>query len=208
MMGRTVLWPVGVLLAVGMQVSAAAPKITDIKTGSGKEYKVAVVGEGVAYYIDRGYTFGALPDIPDNVLKAKTIKGMQFIMTANDDKQSQGATFLTFTADQPVRLWVCRDSRGDPLKGGKAPQWLTDNFESTGIQVPSNGDGNMGFFVLYKGKKDAPAGKVSVGGNADAPAAGQASNYVLLVGAGESAILAVEPSGRLAVAWGTLKAAP
>lgn len=200
-------WRTFALAAVALAVVGAAwgapIKITDIKAASGKAYDIGIVDVGVKYYIDRGYSFGSLPDIPKEILKTQTLKGAQFIMTANDDKQSQGADFLTFTSDQPVRLWVCRDSRGDSIKGGTAPKWLTDNFDRTEIQVPSNGDGNMGFFILYKGKEDHRARKVTLGGNADPPAVGQASNYLALVTPGEG--LSVQPKAKLATVWASLK---
>ena len=83
-------------------------------------------------------------------------------MTANSDHKSKGKAFLTFTTDRSVRLWVCRDSRGDQIKKGKAPKWLSDNFERMETRIETN-EANMGFFILYRGKKDLPKGGCTLG---------------------------------------------
>lgn len=168
-------------------------KITDIKVGSGKGYKV---GDGPfdlnqKYYIDRDYIATSMPD---------EIKEAQFIMTANDDKSSNGDDFLTFEIDKPAVVWVAHDSRGEKEKGGVPPQWLSDEFEHHPDLKIDVTDGNMGFFTLWE--KEFKKGTVTLGGNANPPAAGQGSNYFVLI---MPSAAAVRPQGKLSATWGGIK---
>ncbi|MDA1191752.1 MAG: hypothetical protein O3A46_08740, partial [Candidatus Poribacteria bacterium] len=199
---------ISILAVIGLAIMFSATAdvtISDIEVTSGREYKVGgVVAEAALYYIDRAYGFGPLPEDPDDKTLAEDIARAVFIMTANDDKASLGDGFLKFTVKTNsggFRVWVLRDSRGDAAKAGKAPQWLTDAFDSTEIQFTTPGDANMGAFVIYKGKEVLETGsQVVLGGNTDPPAAGQGSSYVPLVT--EEQGLSVEPMGKAAVTWG------
>jgi hypothetical protein len=64
-------------------------------------------------------------------------------------------------------------------------------------------DANMGTFNLWK--QSYKKGDVVIGGNADAPAAGQGSNYIVLIEADKAA--AVQPQDKLGVTWGKIKLA-
>ncbi|MEO2006686.1 MAG: hypothetical protein ABGY41_21625, partial [Candidatus Poribacteria bacterium] len=64
-------------------------------------------------------------------------------------------------------------------------------------------DANMATFNLWKA--DFAAGTITIGGNAEAPAAGHGSNYLVLVGFGVG--LSVDPSGKLGATWADLKSA-
>ncbi|MFQ6041505.1 MAG: hypothetical protein ACE5PV_11665 [Candidatus Poribacteria bacterium] len=174
---------------------ALALNITSIEAGSGKEYKVAEapIDVDVKYYIDRDYVVIELPD---------EFKGMPFIMTANDDKHSQGPDFLCFEIDAPATVWVAHDSRGEEEKGGAPPDWLASNFKKHADLAIKVTDANMDTFVLWE--KDFPAGKVCLGGNEDAPAAGHGSNYLVLVEE-TGAATSVELTGKLSTTWGKIK---
>lgn len=187
-----------VLFMMASPVFATHIKVTDIKVKSGKAYTLGdgTVAPGKKYFIDRTHAFKTIP---------KEVEGTLFVMGANDDKNSKGADFLTFTVDQAVQLWICRDSRGDKIKGGVAPKWLTDGFDRSDLQVEVDGDANMGFFILYKAKKDSPKGVSVIGGNADEPAAGQGTNYVVLIKHAEGGAVAVQPKNKLATIWGQIK---
>ncbi len=176
-------------------VEAGEIKITNIKAKSGRAYEE---GEGgldvnVKYYMDRDYVSTAMPD---------EFIGAQWIMTGNDDKSSTGADFLTFEVDQSAAVWVAHDSRGEKEKGGTPPQWLSDEFEHFPDLKMEVTDGNMGFFTFWK--KEFPKGEIVLGGNADPPAAGQGSNYVVLILPGENR--AVKAQGKLGITWGAIKA--
>ena len=89
-------------------------KITDIKAASKLEYVEGKGGleVGTKYYIDRDYVVTEMPE---------EMEGIQWIMTANNDKQSRGKDFLTFKVDVPSIIWVAHDSRGEEDKGGIPP---------------------------------------------------------------------------------------
>lgn len=114
-----------------------------------------------------------------------------------------GADFLTFEVSGTVTVYVGRDSRGDEEKGGKAPEWLTKDFKRVEGWKIEVSDTNMGYFTVWK--KDFSAGTIKLGGNADPPAAGQGSNYVVLI-VPVSVGTAVKPLGKLPIAWSKLKA--
>ena len=202
-------WAVAFLLlcTVGLEGAQLAQppiglKITKIKTASGQKYKVGEtpLQNQARIYIDRDHL--KFTNIP------KIVSGLSYLMTANSDHKSKGKAFLTFTTDRSVRLWVCRDSRGDQIKKGKAPKWLSDNFERMETRVETN-EANMGFFILYRGNKDLPKGRCTLGGNADPPAAGQMNNYVVLFAApingDQKQNLSAQMTGGLSQLWGWLK---
>jgi hypothetical protein len=62
-------------------------------------------------------------------------------------------------------------------------------------------DGNMGTFILWS--KEFESGEIVLGGNGDPPAAGQGSNYIVLLTAGEG--MAVKPLGKFSTTWAELK---
>lgn len=174
-------------------------KIANIKVASGKPYKVGEGGlkVGSKYYIDRDYIVNTIP---------KDLEGALWIMTANDDKNSVGEEFLRFTVNVPVIVWLAHDSRGEEEKGGKPPEWLSadkgwEKHPDMKIDVT---DTNMGFFILWS--KSFNKGDVILGGNADPPAAGQGSNYIVLLMPGKN--LAIDPISRLYKTWGSLKHIP
>ena len=148
-------------------VTEAKPKpvkIAGLKAGSELPYEVGLsLEKETKYYIDRDYTVIAMPE---------ELVGIQFIMTANNDKKSEGKNFLTFKVNKPSIIWVCRDSRGDEEKGDKVPEWLEKDYEKqldgkdpVTIEVT---DGGMGTFNLWK--REVKVGNVAIGGNSDKPA--------------------------------------
>ncbi len=103
-------------------------KVTNIKVASGKQYKVGDGGikVGTVYYIDRAYVVNTIP---------KEVDGALWIMTANDDKNSIGEEFLSFTVNVPVIVWLAHDSRGEEEKGGKPPEWLSDKKDGKNTRI-------------------------------------------------------------------------
>lgn len=185
---------------VAALVTEAKPKpvkITGLKAGSKLPYEVGPsLEKGTKYYIDRDYTVIAMPE---------ELVGIQFIMTANNDKKSEGKDFLTFKVNKPSIIWVCRDSRGDEEKGGKVPEWLEKDYEKqlddkdpVAIEVT---DGGMGTFNLFK--REVKAGNVSIGGNSDKPASGHGSNYLVLVEENQAAN--VDSQTKLSTTWAGIK---
>jgi len=157
-----------------------------------EKYKVAPVAANAKYYVDRDYTIVSLP---------KELEAATMIMTGNDEKKSTGEGFITFTIDQPAAVYIAHDSRGETAKGGVPPDWLANQFTFVKGWEIAVTDTNMGTFNLWK--KDFSAGVVKLGGNADPPAAGQGSMYIVLLMPVKLA--SVMPSGKLSATWGAIK---
>ena len=187
---------VSMFLCLPVALAQEEIKIDNIEVGSGRPYQVGEGGfeVGTTYYIDRAYVVNLMPE---------ELEGAAWIMTANDDKQSQGEDFLKFTVDRPAVVWMARDSRGDLDKGGTPPGWLSEDngWERHADMLVEVTDGNMGHFVLWS--KEFDAGEIVLGGNADPPAAGQDSSYVVLLMPGKPK--AVEPLSKLSTTWGRLR---
>ncbi|MBM3284074.1 hypothetical protein FJY90_07605 [Candidatus Gottesmanbacteria bacterium] len=178
------------LIALGAMAEVGISKIKPEK------YKVAEAAEGTKYYVDREY----------NILKFPAgLKGAQLLMTGNDDKNSKGDGFITFDVNQPATVYIGHDSRGEKAKGGVPPEWLSKDFTFVENMVIEVSDTNMGAFNLWK--KAYKAGTVSLGGNADPPAAGQGSMYIVLVIPSELIITpsSVKPSEKLSITWAGVK---
>ncbi len=171
-------------------------EVTDVEAASGLPYQVGDGGLdiGVTYYTDRDYIVNVMPE---------ELIGATWIMTGNDDKNGAGDEFLKFTVGRNAIVWLARDSRGDEGKGGTVPEWLSEDsgWERHEEMLVEVTDGNMGHFVLYS--KEFAQGEVILGGNVDPPAAGQGSNYLVLITPGEDA--AVEPADKLSTTWAELK---
>ena len=125
---------------------AEALTVSSLSVESGKSYQVVDNGlvNGAMVYIDRGYTFSNVP---------AALQGATYIKTANDDKGSSSATFLSFDVDEDVTVYVDHD---DAI--GTRPSWLS-SFSDTGDNLVTT-DTTLsifeGFFL---------AGTVTLGGN-------------------------------------------
>ena len=179
-------------MVIGADAAPGPVKITDLKAADKSPYEI---GEGlkkdVKYYIDRDYTVVEMP---------ADLVGIQWIMTGNSQKGSKGAVFVTFTVDRPSIIWIGYDSRGNEAKKGVPPAWLTKDYKMAAGTIKVT-DGNMDTFNLWK--RTVPAGKVEIPGNAEAPAAGFGSNYLVLVEAGLNT--AVSPKTKLSTTWSRIK---
>lgn len=120
--------------------------ITNLSVASGKNYliKVGSLHNGETVYIDRSYTFSNVPN---------AIEGTTFIQTANNDKNSTGNTFLQFTVDQPVTVYV-----GHDVRITNKPSWL-NSFANTGMNLVTT-DTTLRIY-----SQSFPAGPVVLGGN-------------------------------------------
>ena len=123
-------------------------------------YAWSALDVGATQYVDRTFTFSAVP---------AAYVGLDFLKTANDDKGSSGFPWITFDVSQSVTVTVAHDDRF-PTK----PAWM-GGFLDTGDDLVSGG----GTFSLWS--VVVPAGTVSLGGNNDS---GQYVNsmYSVVVG--------------------------
>ena len=132
--------------------------ISDINVASGNTYTLDTLEQGKLVYIDRTFTY---TDIPSN------LTGMQYIQTANNDKNSSSNDFLTFTINQPVNVYVAYDKRNNT-----PPMWLS-NWTDTGVEISTSDT------TLHLYEKDFTAGTVTLGGNES----GSYSMYSVIIAA-------------------------
>jgi len=136
--------------------------ISNLAVATGKAYEVVENGLDLnnLQYIDRTFTFS---DIPTG------FQGLTYIKTANDDKSSQGNSFLSFDVNQDVTVYVAHRVELTPK-----PSWLL-SFADTGLILQGSGD----FNIL---KKDFPAGTITLGGNIESGTTGRSMYTVILEG--------------------------
>ncbi len=179
-------------MVIGVDAAPKPVKITDLKVADKSPYEIGEgLKKGSKYYIDRDYTVLEMP---------ADMVGIQWIMTGNSQKKSTGKAFVTFTVDRPSIIWIGYDSRGNEAKKGVPPAWLTKDYKMAAGTIKVT-DGNMDTFNLWK--RSVPAGKVEIPGNAEAPAKGFGSNYLVLVEAGLNT--AVSPKTKLSTTWSRIK---
>jgi alpha-glucosidase (family GH31 glycosyl hydrolase) len=138
------------------------PVLTDLWVASGRPYEIVEGGPrtGDLHYVDRDYVFSEIPAL---------LEGLTYVRTANDDKLESGSTFLRFTADRDVIVYVAHDDRLEPK-----PPWLQD-FTDTGEGLNDDDPWTIGFSILAK---RFDAGEIVLGGNSGEP---QSSMYTVFV---------------------------
>jgi Fibronectin type III domain. len=120
--------------------------VSNLTVASGKSYEVVQDGltNGTLVYIDRSFTSSSVPVL---------VQGDTYIKTANNDKGSSGASFLTFDVNQNVTIYVGHDNRITTK-----PSWMA-TFTDTGEDIVTS-DATFSLFA-----KDFPSGTVTLGGN-------------------------------------------
>jgi hypothetical protein len=161
-------------------------RLWDVHTSTGSRSAIHVdgVGTGTPIYTDRDYTLGRIPEC---------LSGTLHIATANEDKFSRGARFLSFRVNTPVEVlighderfmqrapferfpgWLARDPGGDTQHLRQLMPWLD------GESVPVMVDGREGYrLFLYRLR--FPAGVVHLGGNHPDGAVANYSMYAVFV---------------------------
>ncbi len=137
--------------------------ISNLTVASGQAYVLPTSGlqAGATVYIDRAYTFTTVPTL---------VQGARYIQTANNDKTAANTTFLSFTVNQPVSVYVAHGDRITPK-----PSWL-NTFTDTGTNLVTS-DATFSLFV-----RSFPAGTITLGGNVSSANAGNLlSMYSVIV---------------------------
>ena len=144
------------------------PKVTLDYVATGKTYTLASAQVGTLAYIDRTYTLTGL---------SPALAGGRLIRTADNDKHATIADYLQFTVDRPATVSVCYSRVASELPG-----WLAQGGWSATSEVCSTGAAGAPDRVVYRRKVNA--GLVTLGGNREAPSAGDPnySNYLVIVG--------------------------
>ncbi|MEP6654984.1 MAG: hypothetical protein ABJA82_16595, partial [Myxococcales bacterium] len=150
-------------LTVALLATPVAVTVNSVSTR--KPYAPASAVPGAAYYIDRGFKIGSL---------SAALNGGTLIKTANDDKNVTATNHLRFTPAAAATVYVGLDRRTTRL-----PAWLDSTWRLTTESFVSNGDGAASPMKMYA--KDFASGVIQLGGNKQSPAAGMASNYVVVV---------------------------
>jgi serine/threonine-protein kinase len=154
-------------IGVANNVLPATNWVTVTSVSSGRPYDTSTATVGVAYWIDRDYKITSLSSgLEDGVL----VRG------ANSDKNVNSTEHLTLTLSLPGKVYVAYDIRGKQL-----PAWLADGtWQLTNESLSaSGGDAQASPMKVYA--KQFPAGRLTLGGNKQAPAGGAGSNYVVIV---------------------------
>lgn len=124
--------------------------LTDLNTDSALSYELDMDGltAGTLVYIDRDYTCATVPAV---------VEGAAMVRTANDDKQSLGTSFVRFTSNVPVDVYVAHDRRIDDK-----PAWLAE-FTAVGeAVVTAEGDDEQALDLFVE---SFDAGEIELGGN-------------------------------------------
>jgi hypothetical protein len=137
--------------------------IHNIRAKSGRRLIACRLHEDNAYYIDRDYRVAGL---------SNGLTGLTWIRTANADSGATDEVFLSFDVSEPVELFIAYDGRATAF-----PNWLLRDFEPRPeLQVKTDEEASP--LVVFA--KSFPAGRITLGGNSAAGAAGAGSNYVVL----------------------------
>ena len=121
-------------------------EISNLTVASGETYEIVKNGlqNGAVVYIDRNYAYSTVPT---------WLQDTTYIKTANNDKRSSAASFLTFDANQDVIVYVAYDDRITTK-----PSWL-ESFTDTGDDLIVNGENHSIFTNNYL------TGTITLGGN-------------------------------------------
>lgn len=145
--------------------------VTGVVVASGRTYSVNTVGlaPGAVRYIDRSYVFR------DPVPAA--LRGLVYIRTANADKNAAlgQSSFLTFDVNVDVNVFVAHDDRIP------RPAWLDAGFTDTGLDLHDS-DGVSVAFSVFSAR--FPAGRITLGSNAESSHARASMYSVLIEGTG------------------------
>ena len=137
-------------------------EISNLTAASGETYEIVENGlqNGAVVYIDRNYAYSTIPT---------WLQGTTYIKTANNDKRSSPASFLTFDVNQDVIVYVAHDNSITTK-----PSWL-EPFTDAGDDLVTT-DTTLSLF-----KYNFSAGTITLGGN---ESSGNSMYTVIIVGQG------------------------
>ncbi|MFH1377354.1 MAG: nucleoside hydrolase-like domain-containing protein, partial [Planctomycetota bacterium] len=144
-----------VTITVNAEPTELIVSVVNVK--SGKSYQIDTLSVGKTCYIDRAFTFNAVPS---------AYVGLKYIRSANDDKSSTVLDFLTLSVNQDVTVFVAFDARSVPPVG-----WL-QSWTATGDSIGTTDVSR----IVYS--KPYPAGQIVLGGNKPS-AAGSMYNVII-----------------------------
>lgn len=110
-------------------------------------YAWGTLTTGAKVYVDRPYTYSSVP---------ARFQGLDYMLTANNDKASSGSSFIGFDVDRDVLVYVGHVGTPDEV-----PAWLA-GWNDENVQIATTDR------KLHVYSRRFPAGKVILGGNEDA----------------------------------------
>ncbi len=140
----------------------------DCSAVSPTNHKQDLLEVGNTYYIDQTYTLTSIP---------AALAGGIWIQTADAENADSSASYIDFTVDRPVTVYVAYDAGATSL-----PNWLnpaTSSFLDAGVNVQTT-DPLSSTLRVYSQAFVAP-GTISLGGNLATGASGSNSNYLAVV---------------------------
>jgi hypothetical protein len=93
-------------------------------------------------------------------------------MTANNDANNTSSSYVTFSVDRPVTVYIAYDAGASTR-----PNWMS-SFSSTGLTLGTT-DPFSSTLNLYS--RSYGAGQITLGGNMAAGASGSDSNYLAII---------------------------
>lgn len=141
------------ILPVTTNTSSVTLQITGLNPSV---YTVSDYISGALAYTDRTYTFTQVPSV---------LTGKKMIKVANNDKANNASSYISFTVNKPVTIYVAIDKRVTSL-----PNWYS-SWVKTNLTTFINDNNTLGY-EFYK--KDFQAGTIALGGS-------NAANYSNLI---------------------------
>jgi lysophospholipase L1-like esterase len=134
-------------------------------------HKQNLLQVGNQHYIDETYTLTSIP--------AALSSGI-WVQTANLDKSNNSASYIQFTVDRPVTVYVAYDA-GALVPPNSLPDWLnplTSSYVDTGMEIQTT---NPSAPALHVYARNVAGGAVDLGGNLATGASGADANYLVIV---------------------------
>ena len=125
--------------------------------------KQNLIESGDYCYLNSGFKVTAVPAV---------LAGGRWVIASNNDRLKTTSTYLTFSVDRPVTLYVGYDSAAAVLPG-----WM-NGFANTGLTLTTT---NAAAPALTLYSKSFPSGPIVLGANLQSPASGAKANYVAVV---------------------------
>lgn len=137
--------------------------LSSLGLSSGRLVQQNLLEAGDSYYIDEAFTLRTIPAV---------LAEGRWVMTANADRSSTAADYVTFDVDRAVDVYIAYDAGATGL-----PSWMS-GFLDTGLTLTTS---NAAADSLKLYRATYGAGAITLGGNLSGSATGAETNYVVIV---------------------------
>jgi len=141
--------PLTATVTVTVTAASLPSLVSGFSVDGGSQYEWTTLSQGIEAYTDRSYVLDPVPS---------AYVGLDFLKTANDDRNSTAAAQITFqvTADATVLVDYCDNA-------GTTPSWLS-GWTDTGDEVVLQANGT-GYPMSLYAKSFSSGSTVTLGGN-------------------------------------------